>query len=51
MNTLDLRPYAPSWLHRQSVHNRVDWLVVAVWAIALGFGIAFYAVIWFAVWR
>ncbi len=48
MNTLDLRPYAPSWLHRQSVHNRIDWLVVAVWVVAGGISLAFWLpVIWF----
>ncbi len=47
MNTLDLRPYAPSWLHRQSVRNRINWPVLLGYGFAFAFGVGFWAaVIW-----
>ncbi len=47
MNTLDLRPYAPSWLHRQSVRNRINWPVLLGYSLALTIGAGF----WFGIWK
>ncbi len=42
MNTIDLRPYAPSWLHRQSVRNRINWPVLLGYGLVLVVGVGFW---------